>query len=547
MGRSLAWARFASVWRFEFAQQWREPLTTLYLLIFLLLSLGYASGGGVELVSDRGDAPRTSAWALMLAFGGLTAFGQVITTMITATAMLRDEALRVRALIATTGLDARTWYAARVSAALTVMCVVYAGMPVGVIAGTALSGGDVRDAVVYGLRSYVVITIPTMLVVTVLLATAAAFTQRVLGVLCAALVMVGLWQLSLALVPHAHTRLVGAVLDPFGNAPVLATTFQWTDAQRASMLPPLGGVLLVNRLVWLLIATGVAGVSVWRGRSRFFALAPVRAAAPDVRRAVAHAGVAAASSTRASLRAFTTAWMLRDGGWRAVAVLAVLNAMVNALARPLPPSAAPHAAALLLASEHARLFLILLATVYAGELVWRERDVRVDALVRAMPVTRGDVVFGRLAGLLRAQLSVVLPLSLLALAAAVWRAGAPTHGVVHAVLIPWLAWTVFVLWLPFALLTVLSLAVHVLLDHKVAAHLLLITGWVVAVTIDRQFATPWWVRFAEPAPLMQGDAVQWGLLAQRGACWMLAGAALVWWCWWRWPGMNAGRAAVTSR
>jgi hypothetical protein len=32
-------------------------------------------------------------------------------------------------------------------------------------------------------------------------------------------------------------------------------------------------------------------------------------------------------------------------------------------------------------SEGSRLFMILLATVYAGELLWRERELRVSSLV----------------------------------------------------------------------------------------------------------------------------------------------------------------------
>ena len=96
---------------------------------------------------------------------------------------------------------------------------------------------------------------------------------------------------------------------------------------------------------------------------------------------------------------------------------------------------------------------------------------------------------------------------------------------------------------PFAQLTVLSLAVHTLLDHKVGAHLLLITGWVLAVTLDRQGVAAWWLRFAEPAPLSDMAAVPWGLLAQRGAYWSAVSAALLLVIWWRWP--SRGRA--TSR
>ena len=237
-----------------------------------------------------------------------------------------------------------------------------------------------------------------------------------------------------------------------------------------------------------------------------------------------------------------------------VSVLAVLNAVANAATRPIgvAASAMPQSAAVfLLVSTHARLFLILLATVYAGELVWRERDVRVDQLLGAMPVSRRALVVGRISGLLTAQWQIVGPLAASGLLLALLRTpfAADTVG---ALLVQWSAWSVFVLWLPFAHLTVLSLTVHVLLDHKVLAHLLLIGGWVAAVIIDQSLAAPWWVRFAEAAPLMRENTVNWGVLAQRGAYWSAVSAACLLLCWWRWPvrataATSVARTSLTSR
>lgn len=518
--RRLDRARFVALFRFEVAAQLREPLTTLYALVFLLLAFGYAASDAVELVGARGSVPKQAPWALMLAFGGLTAFGQVITTMITTTAMLRDEAQRTRALIASSGVPPRLWFLARVSAAVVLMLLVYAAMPVGMLLGTLMSAvthsgpapllqQTIGSTAMTSVRAYLVITVPTMLVVTLLLASAAALTKRVLGVLSAALLLVGIWQLSLALVDQPGTRVLGALLDPFGNAPVLALSTAWSEAQRVSQVVPLTGVLLANRLLWLGVAAVVAGAVLYSRAAELYA--------PSVERAVVatHAPRvfrASAGSALAAFRQFTAGWMTGDGGWRAVSALAVLNALANAMLRPLPDGDVT-ASALLLVSEHARLFLILLATVYAGELIWRERDLRVDQLIDALPVSQRVLVLGRIQGLLLAQGTIVLPLVMSALLVAVARGGHANLATVTT----WSAWSVFVLWLPFAQLTLLSLAVHAVLDHKVGAHLLLITGWVLAVTLDRQGVAVWWLRFAEPAPLMNGPAVNWIGLAQRGA------------------------------
>ncbi|MCE2902865.1 MAG: hypothetical protein ACK5XT_09900 [Gemmatimonas sp.] len=552
--RRLDRARLIALARFEIAVQLREPLTGLYALVFLLLTFGYSASEAVVLVSGRGDVPRHAPWALMLAFGGLTAFGQVITTMIATTAMLRDETLRTSALILTSGVPPRTWFLARVSAALAVMALVYAALPIGALLGTIVHavstdqdhGGHVLQTIASAgasaLRAYGIVTLPTVLVVTLLLASAAVITRRVLGVLAVALVLVGLWQLALALEAQGGTRALGALLDPFGNAPVLAVTAEWTPVARRMQVVPLTGLLLANRLLWLGVAAGVAtGAVHWNART------PAVEESPAPRRPAiveAFAGAPARSAV-ASLRWFTAHWMAVDGGWRTVAGLAVLNALLNAVLRPLTGDDGG-VSALLLVSEHARLFLILLATVYAGELCWRERDLRIDEIMDTLPVSRRDHVAGRVQGLLLAQGTIVGPLAIGALLVLLGRGGTVSAVGVQA----WLAWTVFVLWLPFAHLTVLSLAVHALIDHKVGAHLLLITGWVLAVTLDRQGVTTWWLRFAEPAPLVEGLVVNWGPLAQRGAYWTAVSAALLLVVWRRWPSRaraGTNQAPTTSR
>jgi hypothetical protein len=537
-------ARFGALAGFELRAQAREPLTTLYALVFFLLALGYASSDAVELVSNRGAVPRTSPWALMLAFGGLTAFGQVITTMIATSAMLRDEALGVRGLVATTGVSPRTWLLARLTGAWGVMLAIYLAMPLGVVLGSLARNVVAHDAtpmlsvLVHAARAFALITVPTTVVVTVVLAAAAVRTQRVLGVLIAALALVAVWQLALSLEQRDAWRTIGALLDPFGNAPVLALSRTWSDTEKALHSVPAQGLLLANRALWLAVAAALMAWMLTSGRHRVFT------PAAHVTRTVAGASasrllarLASATSARASLRLFTRGWITLDGGWRIVALLAVLNAAANAWATARGQGNA--AAVLDAVHTHSRIFLILLATVYAGELVWRERDVRLAGVLDAIGVAPGTLFVGRILGVAQAQLAVIGPLAALGTLLALGRE-VSLHTMAMSA-----AWAVFVLWLPFVQLTALSLAVHALLDHKVAAHLVLITGWVAAVTLDRQGVSAWWVRFAEPAPLLRDDVIPWALHAQRGAYWSAVGAALLYLSYRWWP--TGASRSLTSR
>jgi ABC-2 type transport system permease protein len=538
-------ARVRALATFEVRQQLREPLTALYALVFLLLTLGFTSSGAVELVGARGTVPRTSEWSLWLAFGGLTAFGQVITTMVAVTAVLRDDAVRVTPQLVTAGVRPGEWLAARLLAAAFVLLAVYLAMPVGASFGAQLGADEVPDAPARIAKAYLVLTLPSMLVVAALVGVTAAMTRRVLAALAASLLLVGLWQFSLSLESDQATRTLGAWLDPFGNAPVLAETRGWSEAERTVRAVPRGGLVLQNRLIWVTVAIATVSFGLRRVRWDGARVSPwsrraaegreIRSRETGGREIGSHVSWRSALARRLhwgerrttneqaapAIARFTAAWVAGDGGWQVVAWLAAANALLNAWAQ-----SGDHnllVGTLEAVRGHARIFLILLATVYAGELVWRDRDVRIDALIDTMPVSTRVMALGRLLGVAFAQWRVVAWLSLGALGIALWR------GLVveAADVVTWLVWTVWHVWAPFLQWTVLSLAVHVVVRHKVGAHLTLITGWVVAVVLDRTGADGWWYRYAEPASLTEGSGLALAAVLQRGAYWMLAALLLL--------------------
>lgn len=524
-------ARVRALATFEVRQQLREPLTALYALVFLLLTLGFTSSGAVELVGARGAVPRTSEWSLWLAFGGLTAFGQVITTMVAVTALLRDDAVRVTAHLVTAGVPAPEWLSARLLAATAVLLAVYLAMPVGASLGAVFSDEAAPDAVARIAAAYVVLTLPSMLVVAALVGVTAALTRRVLIALAVSLLLVGLWQLSLSLEADQATRTVGAWLDPFGNAPVLAETRGWSEADRAVRAVPRFGLVLQNRVIWLTIAFGTVLIGLRRVRwdngwvppwaRRAAAGGTVMAHVPWLSTRISGRDRRPRGQATLAVARFTAQWVSGDGGWKIVAGLAAANALLNAWTRA--GDQLQLVALLDAVREHARIFLVLLATVYAGEVVWRDRDVRVDALIDTMPISTRIVALGRVLGVAVAQSRVVAWLSVGALVIAWW------HGVmVEATdMVTWMVWTIWHIWAPFLEWTVLSLAVHVVVRHKVGAHLALITGWVVAVVLDRAGADGWWYRYAEPAPLTEGSGLAWTAVLERGAYWMFVALLLL--------------------
>src|SRR5438046_4380150 len=54
--------------------------------------------------------------------------------------------------------------------------------------------------------------------------------------------------------------------DPFGLSALAVATKYWTAAERNTLLPPMSGILLANRVLWSAVAVALFGVAYRRFR-----------------------------------------------------------------------------------------------------------------------------------------------------------------------------------------------------------------------------------------------------------------------------------------
>jgi ABC-type transport system involved in multi-copper enzyme maturation permease subunit len=481
------WQRVSAVVRLELRTQRREPLTALYMIVFFLLAAAFAAAGPVELVRGRGSVPRDSAWSIMLASSALTAFGQVITTMVAATVVLRDRADRVDELLRATALRPREYLTGKLLASLGLLCAIYAAIPLGLVCGAVIGGGSAWRAGLAAAGPFLFVVVPTMLAVGAIQFGLGAISGRLWVIVGQGLLLIWLWSSAIDIVSHRGGE-GWVLLDPFASAPLLRASASWTDVQRATESMPVTSGLLWNRALWLIMGAVVAGVAIIRAQRAVQSPRRAHAAGsgPETPMTVADGVTSLVISTPAvrpayrspaAIASYVTRWMLRDTGWRVLAVLGTLNVTVHVVVDTSRGMSPTDLSAVLVAAMalHARLFLILLATIYAGEIVWREREDRTAGLFDALPVSDGDVVMGRIVGVVVAQGALVIAMAAVVAATGALRSGSTVavgvfvRGVWAAVVLPFVSWML------------LALGVHVVVQQKVVAHLLCIVGWMTAV------------------------------------------------------------------
>lgn len=483
------WRPIALLAAFELRVQSRDFLAWLAPLVFFLLTFGYASGGVIVLVSNLGDVPRTAPWALAQAMAGVTAFGQVITAMTAATTVLRDVGARTQDLLLATPLSWRAYLGGRFVGTLLVLLAIYAAIPLGLLAGEVVATWSAGPAAAPLQLSAIAqpalwLVLPNVIVVAALFFSAGALAGGFTVILFVGLGLIGCWQTGLALADAGHV--LGALVDPFGNAALSLASAGWSAAELGERTVELTPLLAANRAVWLALGGGLLAATIrwWRPRvthgGHVVALPPTahpQSATVDVPRPLRGApwwGLVQAELT------FGWRWVIRERGYTALIVLAVLNAIANGWRVADDPTALVRAL-----EFHARLFGILIATIYAGELVWRDRDVRAEEMLRALPASPMLRLIARASGVGLALLALPLALWGVAVVLPVLTGSAP-HPLCAA------RWLLGVSAPAFLLLLAISLAVHRAVNHKTGAHLLLISAWVLAVAVGVDaLAQPW--------------------------------------------------------
>ena len=329
---------------------------------------------------------------------------------------------------------------------------------------------------------YVTQVWPMLFLVGALCFSLAALTRRMAPVYVAAVVLVLGYLLSTVLLEDVQNRTLAAMLDPFGFLSFDVATRYWTPAERNRDLVSLWGVLGANRLIW----TGVGAVVLGLG---------VRLFRPTV---TEQRGAGASAEERSSERVPfpVTVAQTSTAGWLRVSLgfarlylaeifrsaifwafvlagLALVTITMLSAVDIYGTATWPVTYKVLeLAQGGFGLFTLILLTFYAGELVWRERDVGASDVFDATPLPTWAGALAKLLALWGVAAALEGVVGLAALVAQLSQGY--TQIELHQYLI-----NLFVVDLSrLMLLGVLALAMQVVVNHKYLGHLAMVLYYI---------------------------------------------------------------------
>jgi ABC-2 type transport system permease protein len=341
----------------------------------------------------------------------LSFFGSIVMAAIFGTSILRDFQRDTYQMIFTKPIRKFDYLGGRWAGSLLTTLFIFTGIPIGEILGSLSPWVDRTRVAPISLGMlgyhYAVIIAPQVFFLGSIFFLVAALTRRIIVVYLQGVTLFAVYLIGLIAV--LNTRSLNpywpSVFDPVGMVMFRSIARYWTVYEQNTLWIPLTGMFLWNRVVWC--SVGVAALlavyvffpmsaeALTSRRSRKQKKIEQESTAPPAPRFQNLLPIISTGfSPRTGLRQFLSLSRIyfrnifREIPFWAITFLMVVTSLVNGhfAGEVNDGNVWPVTYLMLQAVEGiAPLLLYIVATMYAGELVWRERDTHFDQIHDALP------------------------------------------------------------------------------------------------------------------------------------------------------------------
>ena len=413
----------AEIFRFELRYQLRQPVFLLAAAFFFLSAFLAVTTDAVVIGGSIGNVDRNAPFVILQLLLVMSLMGVFVTTAFVASPVLRDRETGTHELFFSTPIRKRDYLVGRFAGALAVALAVFVPVVLGVVLGSLMPWLDPERVGPFRAAPYLqgllVFVVPNVLFTGSIQFALATATRSLVATYASVVGMFVAYGIAGNLLADIENETLAAMLDPFGGGAFGIATRYWTVAERNTMLLPVDGALLANRLVMLGIAVLVFLAAYrrfsftvvdrpprrrwwqWWRRARDEESAEPGDPSRDAVEAQAAAAVPAlpGSSGRVTLRfsglrqlarqtRLEVAGVVRSMAFLVILAFGVLNMLGNSsmVDRLFGTPVYPVTHLMISILQGGVLFVLIIVTFYSGELVWRERTARVHELFDALPM-----------------------------------------------------------------------------------------------------------------------------------------------------------------
>ncbi|HLK23371.1 MAG TPA: M1 family aminopeptidase [Caulobacteraceae bacterium] len=401
---------FFKIAAFEFRYQLRQPVFWIAAVIFTLLPFGIIASTVVQL-GGTGNVHMNSPFVIAIVLQLFATIYMFVTPAVVGNVILRDDETGFGGILRSTRVSKFDYLYGRFTGAFAALCLNFLAVPVGLLLGSLAPWVD-KDTLgpfvaQHYLVGYAVIALPIIFLTSALFFTLTTVTRSLVWTYVGVIALFAARTIAGFALGRPELLHIAALIDPFGGAAFGAATRYWTAFERNTMLPPLAGDVLVNKVVWLMVAVAALAAAFPLFRFQAGAVANRRARRTAELAEQADAAPAPQEAPTVMPRPVfnrATAWaqlwartkldakqvFLSPGYFVLLALAAALSLSnlwfsleISLYGGRIYPVTVANIAAL---AGIFTFFTQIIAVYFSGELVWRESERKTHEIIDATPV-----------------------------------------------------------------------------------------------------------------------------------------------------------------
>ena len=395
---------------FEVRYQLRNPVFWVSIAIFFLLGFGLTASENVS-IGTPGGVHENAPNAVAVATSVFTLFYLFVVTAFVANAIVRDDTSGFAPIVRATSVTARQIVIGRFLGGLIVAWLGYLAIPVGMWAGSIMPWVDPEtvgpQVAAYYFWPFLVFAIPNIFLMCAVLFALATLLRSMMAAYMSAIVLVmGYLITNSVFGPKIEYRETIARWEPLGTGALQEATRYWTQSELNSRLVELSGTMLFNRAWAVLLGLLFLGLTLWRfsmterapSRRKLRRLAKRQAREASLAAAPATLGgdrvvmrEARPSRTEQFLSRLRVEvqQVLTSPGLILLTLLAITFTGIILWVTQSTYGTSDHptvASTVQGVNGGSAIFLLMIAAFYGGELVWRERDRKMNEIIDSTAV-----------------------------------------------------------------------------------------------------------------------------------------------------------------
>ncbi len=247
----------------------KQSMVYIFFGVFTILVFAATASDNVTIGGSVGNVLRNSPYSITMFCSVLSIFGLLVATAFFNNAALRDHNNDFSEILFSTPLSKSGYYFGRFFGALLLSTVPLLGVFIGAMLGSVLApafgwidgdrfGPFYLETIV---NNYLLYFLPNMFIAgSIIFAAANKWKNTVVSFTCAFIILIG-YIISTSLISDLDNEKLGALIDIFGINTFRIETKYFTTIEKNTISPGFNGLLLFNRIIWVVFAAIVLVIS----------------------------------------------------------------------------------------------------------------------------------------------------------------------------------------------------------------------------------------------------------------------------------------------